>query len=446
MYILCSLGCSFIFFLITLYFYLEFFLKSTTLNTLDVIYIYPSLSFLWTTLGLELSLDFFGFILLLLAYLAGIFSLIALDSRFLYRNINHVIYINIFTTIVFMYVLTNNLLYLFLFYEFLLLPSVIIVYFMSPSRRAVQVCLYFIIWTQIGSFLVLCVISYVLSICGSSNFVFIQNYTFTNNEVYFLFLFLFIGFGFKVPIWPLHYWLTKTHVEAPAGFSMYLSGFLVKTALYGFYKISNLLGGSLDTTFFLVICIIGVTDSSIKMWGQTDIKKLVAYATVQEMNLIYLAFCWGSSLSLYGGFLFCITHTALSTLMFFIVDCVQKRFNSRNVSEISGILQITPNLGVSILLMNILYSGLPGTLKFSSEIFIFLGIIESSFLFAFFLIFIANVVGLIGFSKCWFNILFGMNFKLKNLPVYDLTLRESITIICIFIFLIITTITETYTI
>jgi NADH:ubiquinone oxidoreductase subunit 4 (subunit M) len=59
--------------------------------------------------------------------------------------------------------------------------------------------------------------------------------------------------------------LTKTHVEAPAGFSIFLSGFLVKTAIYGFYKISNEFGSEIDTAFFSVFTIMGVVDASLKM-------------------------------------------------------------------------------------------------------------------------------------------------------------------------------------
>ena len=72
---------------------------------------------------------------------------------------------------------------------------------------------------------------------------------------------------------------------------MYLSGFLVKSAVYGFYKITILLGNNVNTTLYVSICLIGVIDSSLKMWGQTDLKKLVAYGTIQEMNLIFLTFC-----------------------------------------------------------------------------------------------------------------------------------------------------------
>jgi formate hydrogenlyase subunit 3/multisubunit Na+/H+ antiporter MnhD subunit len=85
--------------------------------------------------------------------------------------------------------------------------------------------------------------------------------------------------------------LTKTHVEASAGFSMYLSGFLVKTALYGFYKYTSIIGLHINTTIFIVITFIGVVDASIKMFSQFDLKKLVAFCTIQEMNMIYLMLC-----------------------------------------------------------------------------------------------------------------------------------------------------------
>jgi formate hydrogenlyase subunit 3/multisubunit Na+/H+ antiporter MnhD subunit len=194
--------------------------------------------------------------------------------------------------------------------------------------------------------------------------------------------------------------LTKTHVEAPTGFSIFLSGFLVKSAIYGFYRFSNLLGGHMDILIGGVICFLGVLDASIKMWHQGDLKKLVAYGTVQEMNLIYLAFCFGDSFFLLGGVFFCITHAFLSGLFFYLVDCVHRRYNTRSVAEISGILHTTPNLGIVILFGVILYSGFPGTLKFVSELYIFLGLLESCFFSCIILLYGANFLGILGFSKC----------------------------------------------
>jgi NADH:ubiquinone oxidoreductase subunit 4 (subunit M) len=85
--------------------------------------------------------------------------------------------------------------------------------------------------------------------------------------------------------------------------------------------------------------------------------------------------------------------------MFFLVDCIYRRYHTRSLIEINGILHVTPNLGVSILVMLVFFSGIPGTIKFISEFYIFSGLLEASPLSCFILMFVANVLGLIGFSK-----------------------------------------------
>ena len=204
------------------------------------------------------------------------------------------------------------------------------------------------------------------------------------------------------------------------------------------------MGGDINTTLFSTICVVGVVDSSLKMWGQTDLKKLVAYGTIQEMNLIYLTFCWGDTSAILGGILFCVTHGALSGLMFYLVDCIQRRFNSRSVVEISGVLQLTPNLGICIFIMCVLYSGLPGTLKFSCEFYIFAGLFEVSPTLTMLVFFVANVLGLIGFCKCWFNVLFGMNLKNPTKAPFDLTTKEFYIIASCFLFLFLFTFFTNY--
>jgi NADH:ubiquinone oxidoreductase subunit 4 (subunit M) len=164
----------------------------------------------------------------------------------------------------------------------------------------------------------------------------------------------------------------------------------------------------------------------------------VAYGTIQEMNLIFLTFCWGDTNAILGGILFSLTHGALSALMFFIVDCLQRRFNSRSVVEISGILQITPMLGITIIIMCVLYAGLPGTLKFTCEFYIFCGLFELTPTLTLVLFFVANVLGLVGFSKCWFDATFGMSLKNHKLAPFDLNIKELyiiyISILFLFVF------------
>jgi len=383
--------------------------------------------------SLNLNLDIIGIIFSNLAFFVGLVSLLALDTRFYWNNVKFIFICNILVLTIVIYTVTNNFFIFFLMYELLLIPSFLFVYYVSPGKQSIQASLYFVIWTQVGSFLVLVAIAYMMSLLGSTSFLSIKNFNFTYNENMFIMYLLFFGFGCKVPIWPFHYWITKTHVEAPTGFSIFLSGFLVKSAIYGFYKFNTLLGSSLDTTLFTTFCLMGVVDASIKMWGQTDLKKLVAYATIQEMGIIYLVFCWGDILFIYGGVLFCVTHAFLSSIFFFFVDCINRRFNSRNIVEVNGVLHITPNLGTFILLGCVLFSGLPGSMKFISELYIFTGFLEAAPLSAIFILFIANFIGIIGFSKVWYNAVFGLTpLKVTSLPK-DLSYKEIYIILFCFV-------------
>lgn len=369
-------------------------------------------------------MDFFSYIILFLAYVVGFITLSTLDTRLYWYNINYIYFFNLFIVVVFFFVSVSNILAFFLTYELLLLPSFFFVFFVSPGRRSIQASFYFLMWTQIGSFVVLFAISYCVVVANSFDFYSLKNFNFTNNEIFFLYSILFLGFGVKVPIWPFHYWITKTHVEAPSGFSIYLSGFLVKSALFGFYKLTNLFNYLPNTSFFLVVTIIGIIDASIKMWGQTDLKKLVAYCTIQEMNLIFFLFCFGDLFLKEIGFLFSLTHAFLSALMFYVVDCVYRRFHSRSILQVNGIVTYLPNLAINIFFMGIFFAGLPGTLKFSVEFSLFNNLIDFSFISTVLTILSANCLGLIGFSKSWFNAMFGIRKNVFNYVQSDLSKKE----------------------
>lgn len=408
------------------------------LNLHSFIIVYSKFFIFWTifnNLGF-FTIDFFSLIILFLGSIIGFISLLSLGNKFINNNTYLMLYFYLFLLVVAILTTTNNIIVWILMYECLLLPSFFIVYYASSSRRSIQASLYFIVFTQIGSFIVICVVSYIISVSSIYLFSDLSKFVFTNAEQFYLYLFLFIGFGIKIPIWPFHYWLTKTHVEASAGFSMYLSGFLVKVAALGFYKFSLAIGGCCDNSIFIVVCIMGIIDASLKLFSQTDIKKLVAYCTILEMNLIYLSIIWGDSIILFGGLFFVYTHGFLSSLMFFLVDCVQKRYSSRNVTAVCGVLHTTPNLAIAIFVMCVIFSGIPGTTKFTAELNIFLFLFNYSPFLTCVLMFIVNFLGIVGFSKIWFNLLFGMSNKFVNANIIDLSIYELIIITTCMLFLI----------
>ena len=312
-------------------------------------------------------------------------------------------------------------------------------YSVSYSKKAIQASLYFVIWTQVGSLLVLLVVLYLISKSGYTSFFVIKHCPLIQAEATWIYLLLFVGFGFKVPIWPFHYWLTKIHVEAPSGFSIYLSGFLVKSALCGFFKLSNLLFYELNTEFFVFIAFLGSVDASFKMWGQSDLKKLVAYCTIQEMNLILVTYLWGDSFITVCGFFFSAVHAFLSSLMFYLVDCVYRRYHARSTFSVTGIFTLFPNLGAVIFLMLVFFGGLPGTVKFACEFYIFSAVLSSSFLSCFFLMFVLNFFGLVGFSRGWFSAIFGLPSIKKPIVMLDLSKKEFLISFFSFFFLFFST-------
>jgi NADH:ubiquinone oxidoreductase subunit 4 (subunit M) len=141
LFLLITLLISFFFFLLYSYIYFMYISQLNYTYFLNNQFYVPTYDLYF----FNISIDIFGIVILFLAYFIGIISLLALDTRLYFKNIKYIYFIHVFILIVFFFVFSNNILLLFFFYELLLLPSFLIVYQISPSRRAVQASLYFII-------------------------------------------------------------------------------------------------------------------------------------------------------------------------------------------------------------------------------------------------------------------------------------------------------------
>jgi len=365
--------------------------------------------------------------ILYIIYISGFLlalPLLLLTNSRLAKNSLLLIFFMSFLPIVYIYTKTNNLIIFFICYELLLLPSFFIIILFSPNRRSLIAANYFLIWTQFGSMLVL--VSLLFLIKSNNTLYFTQVVI---NKYYSLIFF--VGFGIKVPIWPFHYWLSKTHTEAPTFFSIYLSGFLVKTSLYGIWVLV-LSNNFSNLTLYLIISTIGIFDSSLKMWGQTDLKKLIAFATIQEMNLILSLLILSDYITLKLTFFFIIAHSVLSSIFFYITDLLYKRYNTRSVLAINGLLNTNPLLGFSIFISVILFGGLPFTLKFIVEIFLFSQLINVNLIFTSFIMLISNWIAIVSFSRHWFFILFGSSTSLTP----DLSRKELVVLVYLLLLLV----------
>lgn len=372
--------------------------------------------------------------IVLLALITGIVCIFLLGDKHLNFSLVNIIFFCFFLLVTITMVYTMNLLVLFLSFEALFIPTIYFVYKLGYVKKTDKTIKYLLQWTLSGAFLIFIVICYIFSVYKTLNINVLMLYQFSMLEKIFIYFMLFVGFGIKIPVYPFHFWLTKVHVEAPAGFSIFLSGFLVKTAIYCFFFFSNIFFNVYTSKVILVIAILGIFDASIKMWSQLDVKKLIAFATIQEMNIILLFLVLTNNLNDFIFIMFIFVHGLLSALMFFIVDLIQKRTTTRNIIEISGLGLLYPKLRLIVWGILLFFMGFPLTIKFIIEWKIIFLMYSQSLFLTLIIFLILNVTAVIGFTKQVISILYG-NINISLEYYVDLSKRDFLIIFFLSYFL-----------
>ncbi len=193
--------------------------------------------------------------------------------------------------------------------------------------------------------------------------------------VEFGFIFILIGFGTKAGLAPMHFWLPDAHSQAPAPVSAVLSGVLLNTALYGIfrvYAIANvtLQGHAGDYLIAFGLFSISVTVPFIMV--QHDLKRMLAFSSVEHMGIITLAVGIGGPLGLYGAFLHMFNHSMTKSLLFFSAGNIAQKYHSKYIDRISGVVKAMPFTGIIFLLAAFAVAGAPPFSIFMSEFTIML--------------------------------------------------------------------------
>lgn len=320
---------------------------------------------------------------------------------------------------------TNSLIYFFLFYETLLIPSFLILYNYAKTRKCVEAAFLMFFWTQFGALWLIFGFIYLFFITQSYFFTIYFLIQFSSFQINFLYIIFICGFGVKFPIWPFYDWLPKAHVEASTNFSIFLSGVLVKFAFFGFLKC--IISFQLEPTFYFIfpLIFIGIIDSISKVYYQIDLKKLIAYATVIEMHWLLLIILHGQSVLWLTVFYMLISHALISSNFFLLVDAVTRRFKTRLLTELSGLMWLTPHLYLLILILLITFLGFPGSIFFLAEIYFFLFFSDINLFWTLLLLLLLYCYMAICFFKNWFILLFNYSYYfMYYLYIKDLELKE----------------------
>lgn len=283
--------------------------------------------------------------------------------------------------------LAIDLFLFFFFWELMLVP----IYFMvalwghdndnGVSRK--RAALKFFIYTQMAG-LILAVGIFALVLNNyQMNGVFSFYYEdliashFTNNVVGFIvMLCFFIGFAVKLPILPIHEWLSDMHAHAPTAGSVDIAGILIKTAPYGLIRFTLPFFPEYSQLFAPIAITIGVITLFYGAWlafVQFDLKRLLSYTTVSHMGLLLIGIYAGSLISLQGVIVMIIAQGITSTALFIIAGQLFERYQTRDLSKLSGLWGNLRYLPAFTMLFCAALLGLPGTGDFIGEILVLFG-------------------------------------------------------------------------
>jgi NADH:ubiquinone oxidoreductase subunit 4 (subunit M) len=211
----------------------------------------------------------------------------------------------------------------------------------------------------------------------------------------------------KFPVYFLHFWLPKAHVEAPTRARIILAGLLLKLGTGGFVRLLCLLQGRF-CFFFFFLYFLGIFLCRAFCFFQRDIKALAAYSSVNHMSFLLLALLLLSGGRNNGALLIMVSHGFVSVLIFFLIgEFYHLRF-SRNIFFLGGVF-----CGNVVLLFVFLFTwlfnrGVPLSLRFFGEFFC----IRACFFFCFFFFFFLFLYFFNSFYYSLFFLLSGFLNKL----------------------------------
>ncbi|TBW40326.1 hydrogenase 4 subunit F [Siculibacillus lacustris] len=189
------------------------------------------------------------------------------------------------------------------------------------------------------------------------------------------FVFVLIGFGTKAGLFPMHAWLPDAHSEAPSPVSALLSGVLLKCALFVIirYHVITMqaVGPEFSQSLLLTLGFLSVAVSAFLVYVQHDLKRKLAYHSVEHLGLIVLGLGIGGPLGIGAALLHAINHSFCKALLFCGSGNVLIKYGTRDLKSVKGLLRVAPVSGLLMMAGALALAGFPPFNIFVSEFLIF---------------------------------------------------------------------------
>ncbi len=329
--------------------------------------------------------------------------------------------------------LTATDLFLFyLFWELMLIPAFFLIGIWGGENR-VKATTKFVLFTMLGSVLMLVGLLYVTHEAKSFDYDRIFEHWFPEDVQFWCFLAFGMAFLIKIPLVPFHAWLPDAYTEAPAGGTVLLSAVLVKLGAYGIIRFCIPLFPVAAKSFapwLMVLAVAGIIHGALMASIQTDFKRMTAYASLSHMGLIVLGIFALTESSLQGSLYLMLAHGVYMAGLFLLIGMIYERGKSHEMSKYGGLAKTTPLLATGFLWIMLAALGMPGLGGFVGEILTLVSAYQNSHILA-----LLALVGFILAGWYMFNLyeklFFGPSHDLKSPP--DLSLREGMTLLPLFL-------------
>ena len=319
----------------------------------------------------------------------------------------------------------------YVFFESVLIPMFIIIGVWGSRERRIRAAYMFFLYTLLGSVLMLLAILYIYYQVGTTDYQILLTTTFDPEVQKLLWLAFFVSFAVKVPMLPVHIWLPEAHVEAPTAGSVILAGILLKLGSYGFLRFSLPLfpyASVYFTPLIYAFACVAVIYTSLTAIRQTDLKRIIAYASVAHMNLVLIGMFVYNLQGLEGSILQQLSHGLVSGALFLCVGVIYDRHHTRLVKYYSGLAHTMPIYIAIFMFFSMANIALPGTSSFVGEFLILAGAFQTNTT-----VCVLSATGMIlggGYSLWLFNrVAFG-NIKVQYMGAFsDVDKREFATLL-----------------
>ncbi len=186
-----------------------------------------------------------------------------------------------------------------------------------------------------------------------------------------------LGFGTKVGLVPMHTWLPDAHAEAPTPVSALLSGALLTTSFYAVLRYYEIARGAIGSAFprhvLLVFGLASLLIAALYLLDQHDIKRLLAYSSIEHMGVLAIAASFTSRLAAAGMLLHVIVHAAAKGNAFMGAGVLVRKYGTKELARMRGALTLLPWSGPLLLISVLALSGAPPFGVFRSEFAIVTG-------------------------------------------------------------------------